>query len=614
MAAAAPRPRRARLLAVVGAVTALTLVAVGGAYAAALWTRSRGVQPEAAVPASVAAFARVDLAPAYGQRVELDRLLRRFTSEDRPVEQVAAQARDRLVTGAAPGLTAADVTPWFGNRVGVGVWTHAERPVLLVALASDDDTKAAAALTQARQRAGGDRLGFAFHEGYAVLAKAETGAAAAAAAAVAATRTGNLAGSTPFAAARATLPADPTLLAWADLDRLAASAGRATRTAPRERRDRGRPDGPGLDIVNGAWPLVPGLLGRPDALDGLTGRLILGARPVGGGVELRARGIGLPARGGGRAARPALDAMPGNSLVAGALGGGGHLAALVGGLAGPFLGLAVLTPGAGGPLPGPAGTPRRGDLPYLRPEDLPTPHPGQVRSPSPGVLVPADPSELEEIFGPDALRSLPPGVELRTGRVTRYTMSPQEAQEYFRTEARQARAQAEAALRRQLAESRRATERLLAALSGLRSADFAVTALGDGLPGLRVELRAADVPAAEELAAALGPTAGGDRIFGLGPAGQAPPSRVTRHGDRVEVTTVRYAPAGRLADSARYRAAMAGAPDGAHSAVFVDLERVLAQPGAPAEDRRALGPIRALGLTAAADGGDTVLLLRVLID
>jgi hypothetical protein len=62
----------------VAAAVALVLVASAGAWAVVRVWFSSGAQPEEAMPASVGAYARLDLDPSLDQGTKLVKLLRKF--------------------------------------------------------------------------------------------------------------------------------------------------------------------------------------------------------------------------------------------------------------------------------------------------------------------------------------------------------------------------------------------------------------------------------------------------------------------------------------------------------------------------------------------------------
>ena len=80
---AAPEPEGRRKPAtwwVVGGVVALVAALIGGITYGAASLSGGGTQPEDALPAGAIAFAKVDLDPAAGQKVDAIRFLRKFPS------------------------------------------------------------------------------------------------------------------------------------------------------------------------------------------------------------------------------------------------------------------------------------------------------------------------------------------------------------------------------------------------------------------------------------------------------------------------------------------------------------------------------------------------------
>jgi hypothetical protein len=304
--AAGPR-RRAPIVISIAAVVALLL---GGAAFAGLrmWNGS-GPQPEEAVPASIAAFARVDLRPGLGQGLKLNDLLDKFPKGKNGED--AAQALKRGLFETVE-IEEADyrkhIEPWFADRFGIGVWLDTnKRPHVIAAVASDDDGAATDGLAALQRDRRAERWGFVVDDGWALIV---TGADAQEVArdAAADANTASLANASAFRDALATLPARQPVVGWVDLDRAGEAYAQAVR-ALMQGPDGEAPDEIGLNPFTGA-------LGDAERM---TGRLILGAQATGNGFEIRLRGVGMsqPARTG-----PAGDVLsrlgeqPGNSTVA----------------------------------------------------------------------------------------------------------------------------------------------------------------------------------------------------------------------------------------------------------------------------------------------------------
>jgi hypothetical protein len=202
--------RRKRRLALIISLVVVVLLAGGGGYAfAAYWYGWNTTEPEAALPASSVAFARVDLSPGFGQKLAIQNLIKKFPTQ--PSENnadVAEQAKQELVHGLFGNLNYdTDVKPWLGARYGVAIWSPSgSRTCPLVALESTDDGKAGAALAKAD-----DHLSYAFYKGYAIVTQCQ---GATADDAVAAAKSNSLANNSQFATQIDALPSGQAVVAW----------------------------------------------------------------------------------------------------------------------------------------------------------------------------------------------------------------------------------------------------------------------------------------------------------------------------------------------------------------------------------------------------------------
>jgi hypothetical protein len=121
----APRGRRS-LLAVVGSVVAVVLIA-GGGYAAWQFFAGGGPRPAEVLPATTFALVTVDLNPSGGQKVEAIKTLREFPSWKKrtgitPDSDVIKAIFDEVTKdGPCTSLDyEQDIKPWIGNRAGLG--------------------------------------------------------------------------------------------------------------------------------------------------------------------------------------------------------------------------------------------------------------------------------------------------------------------------------------------------------------------------------------------------------------------------------------------------------------------------------------------------------------
>ena len=288
------RRRRAPIIISVAAVVALLLggTAVAGAW---VWFGWGTTQPEDVLPGSSMAFARIDMSPGLGQKMKIDNLAKKFPQATKSTQDFVDQLKEDMFEALdlEPLTYEADIKPWFADRVGIAAWAEdgsSDTPCVLFALASKDDDKARAAFTKAQDRLGADEFGFAFNDGYVILAGCydETDSQGAADAAVAAAKTESLAANDTFASALGELPSGQTIVLWADL-------ARAT------------------DFVGSMDPAAKDALESGGA--DLKGQLIVGALATDNGVELRYR---LSGQGTGQANRDVLTelgGLPGNTAI-----------------------------------------------------------------------------------------------------------------------------------------------------------------------------------------------------------------------------------------------------------------------------------------------------------
>ncbi|QNN53250.1 DUF3352 domain-containing protein [Nocardioides mesophilus] len=102
----------------------LAVVLVGGVAWGASWAAGfltgGGPQPEDVLPASTVAFAKIDLNPSAGQKVNALRLLQRFPKLDADSDDLKAALVRKAFDENDYGLTYdADIAPWLGDRAAV---------------------------------------------------------------------------------------------------------------------------------------------------------------------------------------------------------------------------------------------------------------------------------------------------------------------------------------------------------------------------------------------------------------------------------------------------------------------------------------------------------------
>jgi hypothetical protein len=313
-APAAPRKRRRGL--VLAATTAAVVLVGAGAYAGVrAWTGAGNTEPESVTPASVTAFARVDLNPGVRDKLAFDKLVKKFPTNGKSATDVLTAFETKVAESAGLDYDT-DVKPWFDGRVGFGFWTDKSgQQVGIITLASKDDSKAKATLAKVQQKQGTAHLGYTLRGGYALLTVADTDAQADATAAAAEAAAHPLSGNAAYRAATGQIGDDNLLVAYVDLHgiaKLASGALGGGMTA----------DPPPLGTLPGGPSLGMFGLGNPSAaLDKLNGTVAIGGRIVDDGLEIQAHsdvtGLATPGATTARTSvRPALDALPGNSIVA----------------------------------------------------------------------------------------------------------------------------------------------------------------------------------------------------------------------------------------------------------------------------------------------------------
>jgi Protein of unknown function (DUF3352) len=304
-----PVRRRRRWPVVVAVGVVLALVLSGAGYAAARAWYGWGIsEPEAVVPADVALFARVDLAPGYREKLQLAGLVKKFPSGKASGPEKAVDGLEKPFF-ADTGLDfAKDIKPWFADRAGFALWSRDGKPVPVLVLASSDNAKAKQALAKAR--IGDKPVGYALLDGYALVVPASDGGQAAAQAAAAAAHKQPLERDSRYHSAVSRLRDNSVGYAYADLAALA-KIGRGA-----------------LSDVLDATPqdALGDLTSTPDpkaidtALASLTGTVVAGASVTDNGVEILSRATGMPAAsaaaGGAVDVRDALGKAPADSVVA----------------------------------------------------------------------------------------------------------------------------------------------------------------------------------------------------------------------------------------------------------------------------------------------------------
>lgn len=214
--------RRSRTTAlVVGAAALLVLVLAGGAALAAKLAGGGGAQPESVVPATAVAFAKIDLDPSAGQKLDAFRFINKFPAVDNRFNPDEDLVKTLLQIAHDKGeLTdldyEADVKPWLGKRMAFALLPASggsvePQPVVVVQVS--DAAKAQAGLTKLMSSAGDGNGGFVISGDYAVIAASEALARSAASAA----QQAPLAGNKRFTADLASLGEAGVAAAWFDM-------------------------------------------------------------------------------------------------------------------------------------------------------------------------------------------------------------------------------------------------------------------------------------------------------------------------------------------------------------------------------------------------------------
>lgn len=310
-----PSKRRAPWLLVLGAA-ALVLVLVAGVTYAVSTLSGGGTHPDSALPSGAFAYAEVDLDPSADQKVDAFRFLRKFPAMAGKLsgDDVRKSLWDLVAEDAGWQNIdyAAEVEPWLGQRVGVGLYDPAKlggaaggdatEPAFLIALQVTDADRAKQGIATLAGASGGSLPGYAIEGEYALFAESQQIADRAAELA----RQGSLAQSPTYAADVSELE-DGVATMWFDL----AAAGKAA----------SRLDPTGLGVAGGLGA-VPGAAG----LSG-SGRAAYVVRFDGADtVEIAGRVNGVTQLADvGEATVHGLADLPADSALAVGLGGGKDL-------------------------------------------------------------------------------------------------------------------------------------------------------------------------------------------------------------------------------------------------------------------------------------------------
>jgi hypothetical protein len=577
MPAMAGTPKRGRRIALIASGLSIALVTGLAIAAAWVWNGWGQTQPEAVLPASVAAFGRLDLDPGLGARLALADLIEKFPKQEQD-KDVTEQAVSDLISdlGLEPLTYEADIKPWFANKLGVAIWKHGAStdPCTLTAMASSADDKATTALSKVRERKGSGRFGFALRDGYAILAACDTGSQEAADAAAAEQP---LTTNAEFTQALDSLARGQLAVGWADLSKAAT-------------------------LVAGDVARVGGVTMPTNTMRGY---VIAGLRPTDQGIDLQLRVRGGAAPAAAQNATEALRGLPGGTAL------------------GVTLDLRELgrNLGAGQLFPTPTGAPSLPGTPdcLLTLDEDSTPEEIEACL---GPLPPADPSD-----GPILVPGVPSLSEECLNAIEGTDPSPEEIQKCF-VVGSTTDDECLAVLTKPNPDPDE-LERCFPGITGegggsigpdpLRDPASLLTMFGPAIETLLrssvtvavtgiggdLQVRATATTSSQSESEAVG-----ELLNNLGFSG----TYAQVSGTTVTVTTPGYkAGAGTLGDDARFAATLDGAPTNAVMAFYVDIEKATADQKLTAKEAANVKPLKAVGGAVGYEGTDTVALIRILI-
>ncbi len=225
----APQPTssgKGRTIALVSGILAIVGLGAGGAWA---WQQvgGGGAQPESVLPSTTIAFAKVDLDPAGGQKLDAIRFARKFPKakeqvrEDSDLREVIVKAlqKDKALGGVD---FAKDVEPWLGKRIGFGLVPGKgadSKPLPVVTLAVTDKEAARTSLPKLAKSLDGECQVL---DDYALCTEQGTGQLAAV---VSAAQKSPLSDNATFTKDMGDLGEDGIAAAWFDASKLSKAMG-----------------------------------------------------------------------------------------------------------------------------------------------------------------------------------------------------------------------------------------------------------------------------------------------------------------------------------------------------------------------------------------------------
>ena len=232
-----PKKKRGKLIPIVAALAMVLVVAGGGIFA--YGKLAGGKQPAAVLPGTAVAYARVDLNPSAGQKVNAIRFMMKFPSvkenlgltgdkddlRQKLFEQIKKSAGDDL----ADVDYDKDIKPWLGERAGVAALPPADGkddPTVVVAVQVKNEGEATKGLD--KLFANEDKKpGRAFSNGYVLLSEDQ----ATVDSAVSVAKDNPLEKNARFSAAMDKLGEQGFASVWADAKGIASISGRVDSAA-----------------------------------------------------------------------------------------------------------------------------------------------------------------------------------------------------------------------------------------------------------------------------------------------------------------------------------------------------------------------------------------------
>lgn len=190
-----PRPRRRGVMAAIIAGVVVALVLPLGAFAVLRFLGGGGTQPHDVLPGNAVGYFRIDLDPSAPEKIDALRFLRTFPAFEKytRIDSDRADVREVIVDAVLQSADCDldfddDVAPWLGDRFGVAATPSAGddgEPRVVAAVQVTDEDGADEGLAALRACDSGDTRtgGWAYLDGYMLVAETEQEAAELAAAA-----------------------------------------------------------------------------------------------------------------------------------------------------------------------------------------------------------------------------------------------------------------------------------------------------------------------------------------------------------------------------------------------------------------------------------------------